>query len=500
MRNGVGGLAAAGVLLISLCAAAPARAAGPDEPPPPPASPPAQSPLTPPDPSPPVRPWPSAFKVMLNPPGEGVTVMLNRWSVTTYGVVELDAIYDSTQSFADQVGHAMINRGDTYAGTHGRTLFGVRDSRLGWRIDSPPLGDGRVRASGLVELDFNPPNVPPINNQPESAYFTSPYPRLRHAALRIETPYVDIIAGQYWNLIGFITYFDPSSIEIQFVPGALAARTPQLRFSHTLRSQRVNLELAAAVLRSPQNNSAVPSGEFGARLLFNQLHALRTDYAVGPTVVDRAGLAVSGTVRRLTAPAYFPGGTPPLVGIPELSTLGWAVAVDFLMPLIPKRRRTGNALTLTANFVRGRGLADLFSAPAPGSGGGLPAPPGCVNPTTGVAVAGCIDPGLVAVNTTFNSLQAIGWQSLVVGLQYYLPPRGNAWVSAIYSQLQSDNLAQFADRQKGWALARYVNASLMYDLTPAVRLGVGYALYIQYNLDGAESRNHRAQVSTYYRF
>jgi hypothetical protein len=349
-------------------------------------------------------------------------------------------------------------------------------------------------------VDFNPPNVPPINMAPEAAVFTSPYPRLRHAAVSLESPIVDLIAGQYWALIGFITYFDPSSIEIPFVPGALAARPAQLRISRTVRSHRVNLELAAAVLKGPQNNAALPDGQFGLRVLFNELHALRTDYALGPTFAERAGFAISGAVRRLTVPSVFPGsGMPPVNNPPQRSALGYALAIDFILPIIPKLHRTGNALTLTANFLRGQGRADLLTGPPPGGGGVLPLPPGCINPTTSAAVPNCIDPGLVSVDGN-GRLQAIGWQTFVLGLQYYLPPSGRAWVSFVFSQLSSDNIAQFADPQRGWALARYYNANLVYDITPTLRAGLGYMLFAQYNLDGAESRNHRAQLSMYYRF
>ncbi len=66
----------------------------------------------------------------------------------------------------------------------------------------------------------------------EGSYFTSPTFRIRHAALKLATPIVDILAGQYWSLFGWQSMFHPNTVEIQGVPGQIYARTPQIRLSH----------------------------------------------------------------------------------------------------------------------------------------------------------------------------------------------------------------------------------------------------------------------------
>src|SRR5262249_29168335 len=148
--------------------------------------------------------------------------------------------------FVEAMGHQAIARGNTYAGTNGRLQFSARTSRLSWRIDAPKWGE--VETAAYIQMDFVDPNAAPITSSPEGAYFTSPYPRLRHAAMSVHTPVVDIIAGQYWGLIGWQGgNYTATSAQAPGLPGNTNNRTPQFRLSHTFRSNPVNFELAAGV-------------------------------------------------------------------------------------------------------------------------------------------------------------------------------------------------------------------------------------------------------------
>ena len=53
----------------------------------------------------------------------------------------------------------------------------------------------------------------------EAAYFTNPTFRVRHANFKIETPIVDFLVGQYWQLFGWGSAYQPNSVEIQGLPG-----------------------------------------------------------------------------------------------------------------------------------------------------------------------------------------------------------------------------------------------------------------------------------------
>ena len=205
---------------------------------------------------------------------EANSLVFGKWVTTVYGFVEGDAIYDTTQSFADLAGNAQVLRGgghappepaspQTYGGDHGQTTFSVRNSRFGLRLRTP--GTEAVHASGMVEMDFlGAQSVGSGTGQvSENAFFTSPTVRLRHAMFRVETPVVDVLVGQYWHLFGWQTAYQPNTVEIQGVPGELYARTPQVRVSKTFKGDALTFEVAVAAMRPPSRASEVPEGVRG---------------------------------------------------------------------------------------------------------------------------------------------------------------------------------------------------------------------------------------------
>jgi hypothetical protein len=118
-----------------------------------------------------------------------------------------------------------------------------------------------------------------------------------------------------------------------------------------------------------------------------------------------------------------------------------------------------------------------------------------------------IDPGLVSFDTQ-GVLHTIDWQAFGVGLEYYLPPSGRVILALNYTQAHSENMSELfprggaeiellvrvADRQ------RYADASLFWDATPAVRLGIaGSYSWVRY-LDGDEPHNIRARAQAMYFF
>jgi hypothetical protein len=71
--------------------------------------------------------------------GEGT----QRWTVTFFGFVEADYISDTTRSYSDSIGSALVARNDTYQGTVGRTQFSMRNTRLGLAFSAPNMGSIR---------------------------------------------------------------------------------------------------------------------------------------------------------------------------------------------------------------------------------------------------------------------------------------------------------------------------------------------------------------------
>ena len=425
--------------------------------------------------------------------GESLSLMLSKWSATLYGFAETDLIYDTTQSLNEVPGNTQIARPETYGGSHGRLMVSIRNSRLGIRIRAPEWHG--IRASAVAEMDF-------LGTQPtttsEAATFTSPLLRARHYNLKIETPVVDFLFGQWWSLFGWQPYYFPNSVEIMGLPSMLFLRTPQFRVSKTFKSAPVNLELAAALVRSPQRDSGTPEGQGGLRIVVNKWTGVQTINSTG-TQISPLSLGVSGTLRHLALTEF--SATPKS----SVELTGWGVAASAFIPIIPGRAdKRGNSLSLTGEYVYGFGIADelvgltggVASAPLPNPDMVTPAPVYTPN----------VDPGLVAY-TTDGVAHLIQWQTFMVGAQYTIPGLdGRMWISANFSRSTSDNASQFGTPGKLRSGEDFADFNVFGDVTPALRLGAEYGFFDDHYA-GAEVKvraidavNQRFQFSAFYLF
>jgi hypothetical protein len=412
--------------------------------------------------------------------------MKGKWSPVFYGIAELDVVHDSTQSFQEPAGNGPISRDETFAGQHGRTQFGVRNSRFGVRLTSPEYAG--IKVSGNLEFDLlgnQPANPPGVT---EVQFFTNATMRLRHFLVRAETPYVDLLAGQYWQLFGWQPYFHPSGVEIQGMPGQIFSRAAQFRISKTVKTDAVTIDAALAALHPPQRDSETPDGQAGVRLSVNSWKGLHT-LGGANTLADSLAVGVSGAVRRFALPEHI------AVPVGRKGKTGWGLSIDAMLPIIPASLdERGNALTLVGSFVTGSGTADLYS------GMGNPPAPAYPAPATGAALAAPVDPGLVVFDAA-GELQTIDVTSYIVGLQYYLPPAGRIWASANYSHVTWGNIDQFGLAPGGiFTDSDWFDGNLFFDLTPAVRFGLEYAFFQQKRGDGQKPKNARLQFSTWYVF
>jgi len=427
------------------------------------------------------------------------TVVLGKWATTLYGFAEVDTIYDTTRSFNDLAGGGQVARAETEAGQNPRFTMGVRNSRIGVRLKAPELAGG-VRASGMLEMDFLGTQLPVGNSgQPyqgtEAAFFTNPTFRVRHANLKIETPVVDILAGQYWQLFGWQSAYQPNTVELQGVPGELYARTPQIRISKTVKAYPVTFEIAVAAMRPVQRDSGAPDGEAGLRLALDSWTGVQTVGATG-SQISPLSVAVTGLLRHVavdnfsTAPTYT-------------NNLGMgAVAVDGFVPVVPgSKEHKGNTLSLTAEFAKGSGFADMYTSTTGGAGFPTIAPPtGSPAGTAGTAFAADIDSGIVTYDSK-GVLHAINWQSYMLGAQYYFPGlKGKLWVSGNYSHMFSDNLRQFGTATKLTSVYDWFDVNLFVDPIPAIRVGAEYANFNTQYVDGAHAIDHRVQLSGFFIF
>ena len=425
-----------------------------------------------------------------------------KFSATFYGFVEADFILDSTQSFNDLAGNAPVAHSGSFAANHDRMIFGQRNSRLGFKLKGPE--SEMIKSSGIAEMDFlgnQPQSSPSPAGSPavsESAYFASPTFRIRHMALKFETPFVDLMAGQYWELFGWQTIYHPNSVQIQGLPGQVFSRAPQLRLSHMFKSDVVNVEIAVAAVRPPQRDSGLPDGQAGLRLILNDWKGMRTAGGAG-TSVDPLSVGVSGVARRFRLPEFANAPT-------QTQTInGYGVSVDGIIPVVPATATNwDNALTLTGSFVRGQAIADLFT----GLTGGVSLTPLPADSTGKASTfAMDIDNGLVIFDN-LGQMHAIRWQSVMVGLQYYLPTTPfRMWVSGNYSHLSSNDIKNIVVDKNGSNVANkifdksdFADGNLFVDATQSIRFGLEYAWFHQTYLDDTKASNHRVQFSGFYIF
>lgn len=440
---------------------------------------PAAPPAVPVEAPPPVPPPPA-------PKAEAKPAIAAKWETTLYGFVEGDTIYDSTQGLNDNAGNGAVPRKGTYAGNHGQTTMGARNSRIGYRLSAPTYND--IKASAQLEMDF-------VGNQPpgisESAFFASAGFRVRHLNLKLETPIVDILIGQSWQLFGWQTLYQPGTVQIQGVPGEVFSRSPQIRLSKKLAADPVSVELAVAAVRPPQRASATPDGQAGLKLNLDTVKAFHTAGSTG-TALDSASIGVSVVGRRFAVDE--------LKAAPHSQVVrdGYGISIDALIPIVPAtKEHHDNALTLMGSFVTGAGTADLYS----GLSGGVSQPalpnPGMVTPAP--TYTPNIDNGL-ALFSTDGTLHPIQWTSYLAGVQYYLPPSGKVFLTANYSHASSDNAHAFGAAAKVFDKQDWADGNVFFDVTPAVRLGVELAWTDQTYVDGTEGTNYRAQLSGWFLF
>jgi hypothetical protein len=422
------------------------------------------------------------------PAGGDQHSILAKLDASLYGFVELDLIRDSTQSFRERAGNVLIARPGTYGGDHGRLMVSARHTRLGLELRGP--GGMSVTTSAALEMDFlgTQPPSPPLT---EASFFQSPTFRARHAWFKVVTPVVDVLVGQFWQLFGWGAAFQPNTVEIQGVPGEIYERSPQLRLSHVFSGAGLEVELAAALARPPQDDASVPDGQGGIKISYTSWTGVHTPGATS-TSEQALAVGVSAVGRRFAVPEFT--ADP----VSSVTRSGWGISLDAVVPVIPatvEDRR--NALTIHGSFVTGTGIADLYTDLTGGATDPSLPNPMMLSPAPTYTTA--IDSGLVVFDDA-GTLRTIDWRSYLIGLQYYLPPSGKVWIAVNTSWIDSGNIADSGDPSQLLETARWADVNLFCELASGARIGAEYAWFRQTYADGVEATNHRAQLSFFYVF
>jgi len=348
-------LAAAAIMLASATVRA-------QTPPAPPADPAAAAPAAPPMPEPPMPPPPPPPPVVVvpapAPAAPPAPVMNTKWKASMYGFVELGVVYDSTKSFTEGFQNSTIVRQGTDAYDNKRLQYTVRNSRIGFNFAAPEVDS--MKASAQVEADFmGPQNGVPTPS--EFNFYGQPSLRMRHFYFKLENPAVDVLAGQFHDLFGWGgAGFYPATVAYLAVSGEVYNRRPQVKLSKTVKTDAVNIEVAASANRPFQRDSVTPDLMGGLRVQFNDWKGARAQ-GDGPASVGAAQLGVSGIYRKFKVndPASATQAAPDY-----LTGKGWGVAGNLFAPIIPASGEDlSNALTLVAEVSMGEGIADMYNGP-----------------------------------------------------------------------------------------------------------------------------------------
>jgi hypothetical protein len=261
------------------------------------------------------------------------TFVVAKWKAKFYGFAELDTMLDNTQSFAEIQGNGIVAKPGVMAGDNGRLQASIRNTRLGFSLESPEFNG--VRGYATIEgdfLGFNPnPASPNTAMQPsESGFFTSPTFRIRHLFVKIETPFVDILGGQSWTLFGFGATFNPATVALQGIVGEIYQRTPQIRLGKVVEvGGGSKVEVQVAALRPYQRDQQIPDLAAGLRFELGGWSGYKSTGGTGSGNANLQ-LAVSGQLKQFRAQTGSPASDTDFQ-----TTSGGAVAVDALIPIIP---------------------------------------------------------------------------------------------------------------------------------------------------------------------
>ena len=285
-------------------------------------------------------------------PSEDLTAKLGGWTVTLYGQVGVNVMHDSTQSFGIASGNTMLQRRGTFRGNNDQVQLTSRDSRIGLRIGLPDYGS--IKSLAVIETDFGA--TLPVESTETATYIQTPL-RMRLFYLLVQTPIVDLTAGQMQDLFGWGGKgFYPNTLAFQGITGQVYHRQTAVRISKTVHPGALELEAAVAAARPVQRASGYPEGQGGLRLALPAWSTVRAQGYARPAV-GALSLGVSGVARHLEVAEFleYPGASK--------KALGWGFAVDGFIPVIPVTdvhdRR--NALSIVGEFSTGAGISDLYT-------------------------------------------------------------------------------------------------------------------------------------------
>ncbi len=415
--------------------------------------------------------------------GDANTLVVSKLKLTLFGFAQADFEWNSTQSCQEFCSNFLIQKEGTYRGDHSRMVFSPRDTRFGIRFAAPE--DHGIRASGLIETDFFGPTT-----TSEQGTWSNPVLRIRHAYLKLETPVVDILLGQTFNLFGWGSAYLVTGAQEPGLPGQMYQRTSQLRISKTIKTKAgVTLDLAIAAERPPQMDSGLPEGVAGFKLSVDKWTGYHTLY-LSASLAQPASISVTGDLRGFRIAEFS--------SAPKEARFrtGGGIAVNAFLPIIGATKAShDNALSISGEFVTGKGISDMYTALGGAGTVNAPLPPAMPGGPA-LTYAPNFDAGLAAYDAT-GHLELIQWTSYMIGAEFYPGGvGGRLGLFANYGHMQSSNTDKFAGANTRES-EDFLGVGLFFDPTKQTRIGIDYGLYSDHYVDGSDATNHSGLMSAW---
>jgi hypothetical protein len=221
----------------------------------------------------------------------------SKFGIKFSGFVKNDFFWDTRQTISAREGHfhlwpAPVNLDELGEDINQQASFNFLaiQSRLTAKITGPDaLG---AKTSGLIEGDFFAQANDNINLL-----------RLRHAFVKLNWEYTEVMAGQYWNPL-FVTACFPGTVSFNTgTPLQSFARNPQVRVTHQIHG----FSILAAVLGQRDYSSVGPLGASSHYLRNSAVPEMQvqvhygTSNEEGMNIIAGAGAAYKTIVPRLSS-------------------------------------------------------------------------------------------------------------------------------------------------------------------------------------------------------